>query len=93
MQFTVTTTSQTLTEILSAWQESQLEANKLDTYKIRIQNLGANTIYIEKWVDAVDLTGYKLIQNDTIDLECDSLDDINLIANTGSNITVNILQL
>lgn len=82
MKITVGTESQSLTEILSAAQKTATRKARITgASAIKLQNLGAQDIYIETGADATVENSYKIVASTGVfDLVHDDLSDVNLIA-------------
>jgi len=92
MLITVTTTSQDLKTILSAWQEAIGETTRQDrVQKVLIQNLWAQTIYVDFWTDSAVASWIQILQNASFSFEDVELSDCNLIADTTNNTDVRII--
>jgi hypothetical protein len=94
MKITVTTSSQKLSDILSEAQTSQATAslNWQDWYfRINIQNLGAQDVYLEYGGDAAVLTGVKIAQWDNFSFADNNLWKLRLISDGANNTDVRLM--
>lgn len=89
-----TAASKKLTELLSEAQKSQATGgvSPQDGYfRVLIQVLGAQTVYVDFNAVAATTTGVKILQNESVSFATDNLGKINLIANAADNTDVRIL--
>lgn len=92
MLITVTTASQSLEKILSAPQKAIVKKVSTSGFKIVIQNLWTQDIYVDYGYDisAATTTGIKIVQNDTMSCNLKDYAELNLISNATSNTNVRI---
>lgn len=95
MLITITTTSQTLNDILSAANEALLEQFRNESKLIlNIQNLGVYDVYVEKGAAATTAAGAKIIKSGgTLELKVDSFDDLNLISDGTNNANIRLFPV
>lgn len=89
-----TAASAKLTAILSAAQNAQATGgvSPQDGYfRVLIQVLGAQDVYVEFNAAATTTGGIKVVQNESISFATDNLGKINMIANSADNTNVRIL--
>lgn len=95
MLITVTTSSQKLTEILTAAQQDTVTRLRSERrpHQVIIQNLHASVdVYVEMGDDATVAGGFKIVANGgLLTYEDMTLDNIRLIADGGNNNNIRIL--
>lgn len=93
MLITVTTTSQTLQDILSASQISQIVWTREGwEFNYLIQNLGTQDIYLEFWAASTTTGWVKIAQDDTFSVSDKTLWDANLIADGANNTNIRVIS-
>jgi len=94
MLITITTSNQTLKDILTSTQYNNV-VNSVSWqewfYNVAIQILWAQTIYADIWQAATVAAWLKVTTNDSLSLKVDQLAKINLIASWSNNTDVRVL--
>ena len=90
MLITVTTTSQSLDDILTDSEKDEIQAKRLDdTYVLTIQNLGTQNLWWDRFPVSIG-TGTKTTQNGIIKIAFDDLKSVFLISETSNNTNIRI---
>jgi|2_EtaG_2_1085320.scaffolds.fasta_scaffold17631_3 hypothetical protein len=95
MLITVTTSSQTLDDILTDVQKEQIADNRNAGFRqsYQVQVLGATNVYVEVGATATVAGSFKIIQNGTLAFDTKAtLENIHLIAETSSNTDVRVIS-
>jgi hypothetical protein len=95
MLITVTTSDQTLADILSSSEQETLEMFRNSSRLILvIQNLGTKDIYAEKGSAASVSDGLRIIKSGgTMELKIDSFEDLHLISDTSDNTNIRLFPV
>ena len=94
MLFTVTTTTQSLSDLLSAAQKTIARQRREEarSFKVLIQNLHATvSVYVEAGADAAVASGIKIPSDSYLALDDAKLQEVNLIADGSDNNNIRIL--
>ncbi len=96
MKITVTTTDQTLDNILSADQKAAIEQNAYasdnrGTYSINFMNLGTDDIYIEFGTASSTDTWYKIPAWSVFGTKAIQFNKIHLISDTNNNDNIRVM--
>jgi hypothetical protein len=91
MRFTVNTTQDNISKLLSWVDNIILKDRYLITFDIAIQNLWSTNIYLENWGTATVENSYLLLPWNQITFKSCNLSNINIISEWSSNNNIRII--